>query len=117
MNKELAKLLARLTALKQNLPRYHLIERKYADEFNSLLIELEDVSNEKLNEFRIPLSEIKPKVTSFNLKSGQRTYSSDSYCDREFLLMKIDGVLGYFTLLLQPTEIKNQIGFRVEENE
>lgn len=116
MNKELAKLLARLTALKNNLPK-NLVERKYADEFNSVLTELEKNSGENLNEFKISASEIKPRVTSFNMLSGNRTYSAESYCDREFLLMKIDGVLGYFTLLLQPDEIKNQIGFSVEENE
>jgi hypothetical protein len=116
MDKELAKLLARLTALKNNLPK-HLVSRKYADEFNSILAELEKSSGEDLNEFKIPASEIQPRVTSFNMISGQKTYSFDSYCEREFLLMKIDGVLGYFTLLLQPTEIKNQMGFLVEENE
>jgi hypothetical protein len=116
MNKELAKLLARLTALKNNLPK-HLVLRKYADEFNSVLAELEKNSNENLNEFKILTSEIQPRVTSFNMISSSKTYSSETYCDREFLLMKIDGVLGYFTLLLQPIEIKNQMGFSVEENE
>lgn len=116
MDKELAKLLARLTALKNNLPKYS-VPRKYADEFNSILAELEKNSGENLNEFKIPASEIHPRVTSFNAMSGRKTYSSESYCDREFLLMKIDGVLGYFTLILQPTEVKNQMGFSVEENE
>ena len=116
MKKELAKLLARLTALKNNLPK-HSVERKYADEFNSILTELGMISGESLDEFKIPASEIQPRVMSFNMMSGNKTYSSTSYCDKEFLLMKVDGVLGYFTLLLQPTEIKNQMGFRVKENE
>ena len=116
MNKELAKLLARLTALKNNLPK-NSVERKYADEFNSILVELKQNSGEELDEFKISASEIQPKVMSFNRISGQKTYSSKSYCDREFLLMKIDGILGYFTLLLQPDEIKNQMGFHIEENE
>ena len=116
MNKELAKLLARLTALKNNLPK-HLVPRKYADEFNSILVELENNSGENLGEFKIPASEIQPRVTSFSMMSDRKTYSSESYCDKDFLLMKVDGVLGYFTLLLQPTEIKNQMGFSVKENE
>ena len=91
MNKELAKLLARLTALKNNLPK-NLVERKYADEFNLVLVELEKNASENLDEFKIPTTEIQPRITSFNMLSGNKTYSSESYCDREFLLMKIDGV-------------------------
>jgi hypothetical protein len=116
MNKELVKLLARLTALKNNLPK-HWVERKYADEFNSVLLELERISKENLNEFKIPASEIQPRVISFNMLSGRRTYSSENYCDRNFLLMKINGTLNFFTILLQPTEIKNQMGFSIEQND
>lgn len=115
MNKEALKLLARLTALKNNLPK-DLVEKKYADEFNTILTELEKSFNENLSEFMIPASEVQPRVTSWNMLSHNTTYSHESYCDREFLLMKIDGVLGYFTLLIQPEEIKSQIGFSVEEN-
>lgn len=114
MENNLAKLLSRLTALKNNLPKNY-VERKYADEFNSILIELEKASNESLSEFKIPESEIEPRVISWNMLSGNRQYSEQKYCDKEFLLMKIDGVLGYFTLLLQPVEIKGKLGFNIEE--
>lgn len=110
MNKELPKLLSRLTALKANLPESS-VSRKYADEFNSILSKLEEDSSEDLNDFKIPSSEIRPRQLSRTL------FSSESYCDREFLLMKIDGVLGYFTLVLQPTQVKDQMGFKVEEND
>ncbi len=116
MDKSIAKLLARLTALKANLPK-NLVAKKYADEFNSILLELERCSEEGLNEFKIAEAEIKPRLLSSNYNTGRATYSSELYCDRDFLLMKIDGVLGYFTLLLQPNEIINQMGFHVESND
>lgn len=116
MDKDLLKLLARLTALKNNLPKWP-IPKKYGDEFNLILDELGRISGENLGEFKLPASEIKPRVTSSNYLTGQVTYSSESFCDKDFLLMKIDGVLGYFTLSLQPTKTVNQIGFHVETNE
>ena len=115
MDKNLAKLLARLTALKNNLPK-NPVHRKYADEFNSILVGLEKISTEDLNEFKIPDHEIKPQLMSWNyLTGGNKKYSSESYCQRDFLLMKIDGVLGYFTLILQPTETKEKLGFNIGE--
>jgi len=116
MDKELAKLLAQLTALKNNIPK-DLVPRKYADEFNTIISELAQISADNLDDFLVPPSEIKPRVTSFSYVTGQKDYSTESYCQREYLLMKIDGVLGYFTLLLQPAEVKDQMGFRVGKNE
>jgi len=116
MNSDVAKLLARLMALKNNLPK-NPVPDKYANEFNEIVLGLERVSNGKLDEFKIPSSEIKPIMVSFNyLTGGEREYSSEKYCQREYLLMKIDGISGYFTLLLEPTEIKSKLGFDVEEN-
>jgi len=117
MDKNLAKLLARLTALKTNVPQKgYGVPKKYVDEFNSILKGLGETSGEDLNEFMVPTGEVKPRMTSIDM-SGRKTYSSESYCDREFISMKIDSVLGYFTLLLKPTEIQNKLGFDVEEND
>jgi len=117
MNKELVKILARLTAVKKNIPTTHLVEKKYVEEFHDILSGLEKISGEDLQEFRVPNQEINPRVTSISYGGG-KTYSSESYCQREFLLMKIDGVLGYFTYLLQPSDDKGpELGFRVEERE
>ncbi len=100
--RELAKLLSRLTSLKTNLPSSISTDEKYVNEFHSVLGGLEKIVGEQLKEFYMPNSEMK-------------SYQNETYCDREFLLMKIDGVLGYFTLSLQPEEIKDELGFKVEE--
>ena len=114
MDKELAKALARLTALKSQVSRNH-ISKKYADEYNSIIEILEKTSGEVLTEFKIPSQEIKPIPVSYS-KMGT-DYSAESYCDKEYFLMKLDGVLGYFTLLLQPVEVKKQMGFTVANND
>ncbi|GAG77599.1 unnamed protein product [marine sediment metagenome] len=99
MNDNLIKSLARLTGLKNNIPTGWVL-RKYGDEFNSILVTLEKDSSFNLAEFVIPEHE-------FESRPGHR----GKYCDREFLLMKIDGVLSYFTFVLQPEETKNKLGF------
>jgi hypothetical protein len=115
MDNNLLKFLARLTSLKNNIPKDQLINREYADEFTSILLGLEKYSNENLADFLLTDDKINPKIVSFNMRTGDKKYSSDEYCSRNFLLMKIDGVLSYFTLLLQPTEIKQELGFKIKE--
>lgn len=117
MDTRLVKSLSRLTALKNNLPQKGWgVSGKYVEEFNSILEDLEKVSSKNLKEFNIPDNEVRPRMTSVD-GAGHKIYTSESYCDKEYASMKIDGVLGYFTLLLQPTEIKNKLGFYVEKKD
>jgi len=117
MDKDITKLFARLSALKGNIPeRGWGVPEKYVSEFNSILEELQNNSGEDLDDFKIPDNEVRPRVTSVNM-GGKKTYSSERFCDKEFISMKIDGVLSYFTLLLQPKEIQNKMGFSVEERD
>jgi hypothetical protein len=103
MNKDLAKALARLTGLKNNLPQ-GWTEIKYSTDFNEVIHKLEELVGEDLSDFKYPshMSHVIP---------GHRGI----YCDKNFLLVKIDGVLGYFNLILQPVEDAREIGFRVSE--
>ena len=117
MDKNLAKLLSRLSALKANIPqRGWGVSKKYVDEFNLILEELRKITDEELNEFKVPDNEVRPRMTSVSY-GGHKTYTDEHFCDREFILMKIDGILGYFTLLLEPIEVKNKLGFDVENND
>jgi len=102
-NNNLIKALARLTGIKNNIPAVWVL-RKYADEFNSVLISIEKESEFNLAEFSIPASEFKTIA-----------HYTGEYCDREFLLMKVDGLLSYFNFSLQPDETKNRLGFFYEE--
>lgn len=113
-DKNLFRSLARLNAIKNNLPE-HWVEQKYIDEYNSIIKILEEVTKESLEEFKVPQSQVRPRAVVHSPTQGT-SYSRELYCDREYFLIKVDSVLGYFTLVLQPTEVKNQMGFSVDKN-
>ena len=100
---------ARLKALKSNLPDHVNVEVKYVEEFHSILCLLTQTSGLDLGNFRIPDSELKPQVTSWNYRTGTVDYSDDNYCQRAFLMMKIDGVLTF--LEIPSSQPKPKIGF------
>ena len=106
---ELIEAYARLKALKSNLPERSSVELKYVEEFHSILRLLTHTSGLDLSNFRVPDSELKPIVTGGNYITGTVDYSEDSYCQRAFLMMKIDGVLTFFEI--QSSQPKPKIGF------
>jgi hypothetical protein len=116
MNKDIAKSLALLTGLKNNMPegRHQEVESKYVNQYLYAVELLEKETGEDLSEFKIPLSMVKAQV----IMSSQRgnVYTDDSYCPRAFLLVKIDSILSYFTFVFQPDEIRNKLGFSIEKN-
>lgn len=99
--------MARLTALKANLPDHVHVPEKYVTEYHDVLEGLERAANADLRRYRVPDSELRKVVTS----SGPRgtTYSRDRFCDRPFLMMKIDGVLTSFQLAMSE---ERPIGFK-----
>ncbi len=110
MNQEkIAEAFARLKSLKSNLPDGISVKEKYVDEFHHILDLLEQSSGRDLGRFRVPASECKPRVTSANPWRGTVTHSKDNYCERGFLMMKIDAVLGLFELQLSGQQ--STIGF------
>ena len=106
---------ARLNALKSNVPEYYQVHEKWVVEFHSILDLLQATTGHELSNFRVPTSEVHPMVVSVQMASmgrpGRTNYSRDNHCERSFLVMKIDGVLNYFTYQSAPQERK--IGFRV----
>jgi hypothetical protein len=70
-------------------------------------------SGATLDNFRISADEIQPIVVSRNYLDDSVEYSRDRYCDHNFFLMKVDGVLMMFEVLLSPAEAqKAPIGFK-----
>lgn len=106
MPNDLAKFLARLTALKNNLPKALSTEERYIREYHVVLDGLAKGTGEDLSDFQVPASDVYTDP-----ETGERFYN------RPFLMIKLDGVLGYFTFLLQPNEIKNELGFKVERTD
>ena len=88
---------ARLKSLKGNLPKTTVLREKYVDEYSAVVSSLEKAGYE-LSEFKIPSSEVKPRVTSSNYITGETTYSDYNTVERCYLLVKLDGLLSYFEL-------------------
>lgn len=115
---KLQKVFAQLSALKANLPEGHHANEKYVSTYNSLVNDLSVGLGESLEEFSVPGNEIKQRVTSSNYLTKEVNYSKDKWCERSVLLMKLDSLLGYFTLKLQSTSQTpgNTLGFKATEN-
>ena len=105
----IVRLYSRLTSLKQNLPVGANIAAQYINEYHSILLELQKITSD-LSEFFVPEGDISPVVTSFNYRTGKKFYSEKLFCERSFLLIKLDGLLGYFQIKYLSEE-KPTIGF------
>ncbi len=104
---EIVEAYARLKALRQNAPAGR-VEEKFVSEFHAILDLLEKASEVNLKNFRIPASEVRRAVAAYSPSTG-KVYSDASYCDRDYFLVKVDGVLMMFDLLQEGGESK--IGF------
>ena len=75
---------ARFQAIRNNVPGY--VKESLVNEYHEVLEQMATASGEDMASFRIPQSEIKPRVTSVRPGSrggrGSATYSSDNYCDQ-----------------------------------
>jgi hypothetical protein len=113
-DKALFEAYARLNSLKTNVPNGFEVHEKWVEEFHTVLDLLETSTGHYLRNFRIPSPEIKPTVIAARMgtarRPGSATYSKDNYCERSFLVMKIDGVLNYFSYQSAPQE--RRIGFQ-----
>ena len=99
-----------LTALKSNLPDISIVGENYVREFHSILDLLAESTGYELARFGVPSSEVQPTIVSGNYRTGETTYSEAKYCERSFLMMKIDAVLGFFKIV--SAHPKPGIGFK-----
>jgi len=114
----LARACERLSALRKNIGEMvdYLVLETYVQEFHAVLDRIEGIGID-VSEFRIPDSEVKPKVTNVSPVSyiggggGHVSYSKEKYVDKSFILTKLDAILGYFK-----SEKPRKIGFHTPEN-
>jgi hypothetical protein len=102
---KLVESLARLKALKDNLPTWETVPEKYVREFHSILNDLEALRYDLIS-FRIPNSELERSPI------GDPVHRTAVDCDRNILTMKIDGVLNLFHFKEMIDSGKIEIGFR-----
>lgn len=101
---------ARLMAYRKNIPEsppFGLIGLPYIQEYHDIVNLIEATVGEKLDQYKVPASAINPKVTSYNMMSGNKTYSEEVYCERTMLCMKVDALLNRLSF----NESKTTIGF------
>ena len=97
---------SRLLALKDNLPQVFQADGTYVDEFHSILDTLQRESEQDLSAFRVPASEMMKQSSGGNDISGKVYYTGRKECLRAFLMMRIDGVLGFFALSDSKTTVE-----------
>lgn|GEM_PF-1311990 len=113
------RLYSRLTALKQNLPKWDINE-KYVKDYHDILGLLSEETNSSLDEFKVPQEEIRPRLTSYTPsipdidQEAKSTYSEDRYCEKTLFLTKVDALLSYFKMRYLSEE-KPNIGFKSSE--
>jgi hypothetical protein len=97
----LRRVLASLSAQKQNLPKADPTEEVYVADFHKQLDALERAGYD-VAEFRVSSSQFKPiDISSGIVTTGihePTRYSPDKYVARSLLLTRIDTVLSYFAL-------------------
>jgi hypothetical protein len=90
---------SRLLAFREHLPEHYEIPESLVRTYHDLISELGSATHLDLKNFRIPPEEIRPKVVSVNLprmrRTGKVNYSSDEYCLRTNLLMRLDGLIRF----------------------
>jgi len=110
----LARAYAMLSSLRKNIDQMTaLVRETYVREFHAEIAKLEEIGL-NVSEFRIPDSEVAPRVTTirtltFSDKPAGPVYSKEKYVDKSFILTKIDALLGYFEIIT--SEKPRRIGF------
>jgi hypothetical protein len=63
-------------------------------EYDQILTALEEAMREDLSSFRVPASEMRPKIVSFSRGRGA-TMSKERYCDEQFMRRRLEGIAAY----------------------
>ena len=110
----LARVLATLPALRKNIDdmKDNLVLETYVREFHTVLDRLDGIGI-NVSEFRVPDSEVKPRVPAFSSFGGRDgshvSYTDEKYVDKSFILIKLDAILGYFEIIT--SEKPKKMGF------
>jgi hypothetical protein len=110
---ELARAYAMLSSLRKNIEQMtSTIPETYVHEFHKVLDKLEGIGID-VSDFRVPHTEVTPKITSLNVITGEKDWSDERYVDKPYLLTKIDAILGYFEIIT--SEKPKRLGFHTSQ--
>lgn len=91
--------LSSIKGIRVNLPNYHSVESHWVEEYNSAIEKIEQASDLKLEEYKVPTNMIKREPVSGNYLNGEVVYSTELFCERSVLLRKLDSALEYLQQL------------------
>lgn len=99
-----------MTALKANLPNDFNLSETWIREYNASVRQIANAFGTNLDEFKVSDDQLKRSIASGNYLTGEVKYRKGQFCERHFLLHKMDALLTYFTGLQGGQD--RQIGFR-----
>ena len=111
MNDTLLKAYSRVNSIQQiltNNVRGGYVAESYVTEYHDALDQLENAGFD-LTDFRVPLSALERRSRGGNYITGETYYSPYREVEHGLFLMKVQAVLGYFTLATESP--KRDIGF------
>lgn len=109
MSDTLLKSYSLILGIKQNIPDNHEVKETWVKEFHAALDRVQKEVNLDLSEFFVPDTAIHKSLSGFSYMTKEKRFKKGLWCEKKLLLQKVDAVLNYFQLLLQPQEKK--IGF------
>lgn len=106
---EIAKAYTLLSSIKANVPTNFEVDQSWVDDYHAALEQVENATGLSLREYRVSHADMHRETTGGNYLTGEVFYSGRTVVERSRFMMKVDAVLGYFTLKTEPK--KQQIGF------
>ncbi|MCX6762180.1 MAG: hypothetical protein NT093_00145 [Candidatus Moranbacteria bacterium] len=103
----------RLQSLKNNLSKQTSIKDIFVDDYHGIIDELSKTLTINLDEFKIPLGEVRPYPTSYS-GDGTTTYTDEAFCSDSLFFSKLDALLSYFQIKYLSKE-QPKIGFTYKE--
>ena len=110
---DLAQALFLLKSLQKNIPNDYEVDRKWVDDFHSILDSVEKDTEADLSAFRIQPSELHRRVLGtapIGPNMQRETKYGGTVVERARLIQKVDAVLGYFEF--SNSTPKQSIGFK-----
>lgn len=107
----------KLSSLQKNISQMTVgITETYVREFHRTLDRLQGIGID-VSEFRIPDSEVQPRVTMSHFASGgaKHSYSKEKYVDKSFILIQLDAILAYLDRIT--AKKPNKMGYPTPDNQ
>ena len=100
---------ARIDSIKKTIPDVFEVNEKWVQEYHSAVKQVSTEIDSDLSEFELNPNSLYRSISSSNYISGEVNYRDGLWCERSVLLQKVEALLTYLQLLLQPPGKK--IGF------